>query len=421
MASKPDPGFKRLQVIGLGYVGLPTAAIFASRGGLDVLGVDTDGSVVDLINQGRVHIVEPDLDHLVSDAVAAGKLRAATQPEPADAFIIAVPTPLTDDHKPDLRHLNAAAESLSGVLKKGDLIVVESTVPVGATESLSALLAERCPGLTFPHDAGAGADIRIAHSPERVLPGRVVEELTRNDRVIGGLSPPCGERAAALYGLALEGRCLLTTAATAELVKLAENAYRDVNIAFANELSMVCDRLGIDVWEAVELANHHPRVDILKPGPGVGGHCIAVDPWFIVDSAAGDTGLIEAARKVNDAKPHHLAAQIIAAAKDMNDPVIACLGLAYKADIDDLRQSPAITVVQDLAAAGIGKILAVEPYVDELPPELAGLDGVAKVDLDEALDAATIVVLLADHRAFKEVAPERLAGKVVFDTRGAWR
>ncbi len=420
MASKPDPGFKRLSVIGLGYVGLPTAAIFASRG-LDVLGVDTDGGVVDLINQGQVHLVEPDLDRLVSDAVAAGKLRAQTQPEPADAFIIAVPTPFTDDRKPDLRHLHAAAESLSGVLKQGDLIVVESTVPVGATETLSRRLAERCPGLTFPHDAGRRADIRIAHSPERVLPGRVVEELTRNDRVIGGISPPCAERAAALYGLALEGRCLLTTAATAELVKLAENAYRDVNIAYANELWMVCDRLGIDVWEAVELANHHPRVNILRPGPGVGGHCIAVDPWFIVDSAPGDTGLIEAARKVNDAKPHHLAGQIVAAAKDMDAPVIACLGLAYKADIDDLRQSPAITVVRDLAAAGIGKILAVEPYVDELPPELAGLDGVAKADLDEALESAHIVVLLADHRAFKEVAKERLAGKVVFDTRGAWR
>ncbi len=420
MASKPDPGFKRLSVIGLGYVGLPTAAVFASRG-LDVLGVDTDAGVVELINRGRVPIVEPDLDRLVSAAVAAGTLRAQTRPEPADAFIIAVPTPFTADRKPDLRHLNAAAESLSGVLKKGDLIVVESTVPVGATETLSARLAERCPGLTFPHDAGGGADIRIAHSPERVLPGRVVKELTRNDRVIGGLSPLCAKRAAALYGLALDGRCLLTTAATAELVKLAENAYRDVNIAFANELSMVCDRLGIDVWEVVELANHHPRVNVLRPGPGVGGHCIAVDPWFIVDSAPGDTDLIEAARKVNDAKPHHLARQIIAAAKDMDAPVIACLGLAYKADIDDLRQSPAVTVVRELAAAGIGKILAVEPYVDALPPELAGLDGVAKADLDEALDAATIVVLLADHRAFKEVARERLSGKVIFDSRGAWR
>ncbi len=420
MAPKPDPGFRRLSVIGLGYVGLPTAAVFASRG-LDVLGVDTNGGVVDLINQGRVPIVEPDLDHLVSDAVAAGKLRAATKPEPADAFIIAVPTPFTPDRKPDLRHLYAAAESLSGVLKKGDLIVVESTVPVGTTETLSQRLAERCPGLTFPHDAGGGADIRISHSPERVLPGRVVKELTRNDRVIGGISPHCAERATALYGLALEGRCLLTTAGTAELVKLAENAYRDVNIAFANELSMVCDRLAIDVWEAVELANHHPRVDILRPGPGVGGHCIAIDPWFIVDSAAGDTDLIEAARKVNDAKPHHLASQIVAAAKDMDAPVIACLGLAYKADIDDLRQSPAVTVVRDLAAAGIGTILAVEPYVDELPPELAGLDNVAKANLDEALESAHIVVLLAEHRVFKEVVKERLSGKVVFDTRGAWR
>jgi UDP-N-acetyl-D-mannosaminuronic acid dehydrogenase len=245
--------------------------------------------------------------------------------------------------------------------------------------------------------------------------------LAQNDRVIGGISPRCGERAADLYRLAVEGKCLLTTAPTAELVKLSENAFRDVNIAFANELSVICDRLGIDVWEAVELANHHPRVNVLQPGPGVGGHCIAVDPWFIVDSAPDDTDLIQAARKVNDAKPLHLAGRIIDAARGLKNPVIACLGLAYKADIDDLRESPAVTVVKELAAANVGKILAVEPHVNAMPQELEGLDRVTKADLEEALDKADVVVLLTDHRAFKDVPPERLEGKRVFDARGVWR
>ena len=403
MSSRRGHGFKRLSVIGLGYVGLPTAAIFASRG-LDVLGVDIRADVVDVINRGEVHIVEPDLGKIVLDAVNTGKLRAAPAPEEADAHIIAVPTPFTDDRKPDLSHLHDAAEGLSGVLKKGDLIVIESTVPVGTTETVSVRLSDLCPGLTFPHEASADADIRIAHSPERVLPGNVVAELTKNDRVIGGITARCGERAAELYGLAVKGKCLLTTAPTAELVKLAENAYRDVNIAFANELSVICDRLGIDVWEAVELANHHPRVNVLQPGPGVGGHCIAVDPWFIVDSAPDDTPLIRAARQVNDAKPHHLAGRIADAARRRDNPVIACLGLSYKADIDDLRESPAITVVKALAKAGAGIILAVEPHVEALPPELDGLEGVSMASLDEALERANIVVLLADHRAFKDVA-----------------
>ena len=420
MTSKPDPSFKKLSVVGLGYVGLPTAAIFAGRG-LDVLGVDINAEIVELINQGKVHLVEPDLDKMVHDAVGAGKLRAATEPEPADAFILAVPTPFTDERKPDLSHLQAAAESLKGVLKKGDLIVVESTVPVGATESLSARLSDLCPKLSFPHEAGAEADIMIAHSPERVLPGHVIRELTQNDRVIGGISPRCGERAAALYRLVVEAECLLTTAPTAELIKLSENAYRDVNIAFANELSVICDRLGIDVWEAIELANHHPRVNVLQPGPGVGGHCIAVDPWFIVDSAPDDTDLIRAARKVNDAKPHHLAGRIVEAARDLKDPVIACLGLAYKADIDDLRESPAITVVRELAGADAGEILTVEPHIDALPPALEGLCNITKANLEEALEKADVVVLLTDHRAFKDVPRKRLEGKRVFDARGVWR
>ena len=413
--------FNTLSVLGLGYVGLPTAVVFASRG-IDVLGVDTNAAVVEKINRGEVHIVEPDLDKIVHDAVAEGKLRAATEPEPADAFIIAVPTPFTDGNKPDLGYVMAAAESLAPVLKAGDLIVVESTVPVGTTRAVSERLSELCPCLSFPHHS-EDADIHIAHSPERVLPGRVIAELIRNDRVIGGISPACGERAAALYGLAVEGECLLTTAPTAELVKLSENAFRDVNIAFANELSIICEKLGVDPWEAVRLANHHPRVNILQPGPGVGGHCIAVDPWFIVDSAPDDTDLIRAARKVNDAKPHHLAEQVIAAAREQAAPVIACLGLAYKADIDDLRQSPAVTVVQRLAEAMTenGEILCVEPHIETLPPDLEGVAGITLAGLDDALERADIVVLLVDHRVFKDLARERLSAKQVFDARGIWR
>jgi UDP-N-acetyl-D-mannosaminuronic acid dehydrogenase len=419
-AKQAGPAIKRLCVIGLGYVGLPTAAIFAGRG-VAVTGVDTNRDIVDKVNRGEIHIVEPNLDKLVQTAVADGRLRAATAPEPADAFVIAVPTPFAADHKPDLTYVMAAADSLKNVLKKGDLIVVESTVPVGTTEAVSARLATLLPGLSFPHETGDEADVNIAHSPERVLPGHVVAEITRNDRVIGGISRRCGERAAALYRQAVEGECLITTARTAELVKLAENAFRDVNIAFANELSLVADRLGIDVWEVVELANHHPRVNVLKPGPGVGGHCIAVDPWFIVDSAPAETPLIQAARRVNDGKPGYLAGRIADAAKAVKDPVIACLGLAYKADIDDLRESPAVAVVRALSEAKAGRVLAVEPHVKALPASLKEMKNVSLAGLDEALKAADVVVLLTDHKAFRDIDRQRLAGKIVIDARGAWR
>ncbi len=415
-----EPGFSSVCVIGLGYVGLPTAVIFA-RSGLDVLGVDIDEDTVALINDGRVHIVEPDLDDAVRDAVKSGKLSAALEPAAADAFIIAVPTPFKDDHQPDLAHVEAAARALAPVLKRGDLVIVESTSPVGATERVSEWLAELRADLAFPHDSGDAADVRIAHSPERVLPGRVMVELVDNDRVVGGVSRACAERAAAFYELAVDGACLLTDARTAELVKLAENAYRDVNIAFANELSMVCDRLGIDPWETVELANHHPRVNVLQPGPGVGGHCIAVDPWFIVDSAPELTPLIRAARQVNDAKPKHVAAKVREAAAAFETPSVACLGLAYKADIDDLRESPAVAIVAELAADANQPVLVVEPHVDALPAELAGLAAVELCDLEAALERADVVVLLTDHAAFREVDRGCLDGKTVIDSRGLWR
>jgi len=412
--------FEKLCVVGLGYVGLPTAAVFASRG-LDVLGYDINPETVNLINEGRVHIVEPDLDILVNGAVARGKLKAATAPEPADVFIIAVPTPFADGHKPDLAYLQAAAEAIAPVLVAGNLIIIESTSPVGTTQRVSEWLAEQRPDLNFPHTHGETADVCLAHSPERVLPGRVLIELTRNDRVVGGMTRRCAEQAAAFYRIAVDGRCLLTTAATAELVKLAENAYRDVNIAFANELSVVCDNLGIDVWEAVELANHHPRVDILQPGPGVGGHCIAVDPWFIVDSSPDDTPLIRTAREVNDTKPDRVVAAAKALCEGLDNPTVACLGLAYKADIDDLRESPAVDITRALAWQLNGTVLVVEPHIRELPTDLADMKNLSLVDLQTAYEQAQVIVLLTDHATFKDLPPVPRDGQHLIDTRGAWR
>jgi UDP-N-acetyl-D-mannosaminuronic acid dehydrogenase len=414
-----NAGFERVSVIGLGYVGLPTAAVMANRG-LSVIGVDANPKAVERINRGEAHIVEPDLDILVRSATTSGNLRAVSTPEPANAFIVAVPTPFKENHEPDLAYVESAVRSIAPVLAKGNLVVLESTSPVGTTERMAAWLAELRPDLGFPGH-GTTMDVHIAYSPERVLPGRVLIELVDNDRVIGGLTPACGERAKELYSLFVQGTCFLTTARTAELVKLSENAYRDLNIAFANELSLVCEKVGVNVWEAIELANRHPRVEILKPGPGVGGHCIAVDPWFIVDSARDVTPLIQAARGVNDGKPHHVAQLVAEAARGKKNPTLACLGLAYKADIDDFRESPSVDVITHLDAKLFAKILVVEPHSDHLPDSIAKIPGIALTDLDSALDQADIIVLLTDHTPFRNLERARLAGKSVIDTRGVWR
>lgn len=412
--------YKKISVVGLGYIGLPTSAILASRG-VQVIGVDVSEKVVAILNAGDVHIVEPDLDVVVRGVVNAGTFRAVTRPEPADAFLIAVPTPFHDGHKPDISYVEAATRSIASVLQRGNLVVLESTSPVGTTEKMSHWLAEARPDLTFPHQVGDAADIQIAHCPERVLPGHVLRELIENDRIIGGLSSRCTERATELYRIFVEGKCLVTDARTAEMSKLTENSFRDVNIAFANELSLICDRLGIDVWELIELANHHPRVNILQPGPGVGGHCIAVDPWFIVDSAPEEARLIRVAREVNDGKPHYVLGKVRAAAERFKAPIIACLGLAFKADIDDLRESPALEIVKDLAATEKSGLLIVEPYIDELPPSLSGLDNIQLVAVEDALAKADIVVLLVNHQQFSNVDRSLLLDKVVIDTRGQFR
>lgn len=412
--------FETVSVIGLGYIGLPTAAVVASRG-INVIGVDVNQQAVDTINEGKIHIVEPDLDIVVRGVVATGNLRATTEAQRADAFMVAVPTPFKDNGggpvEADLSYIQSAAQAIAPVLEKGNLVVLESTSPVGATEQLAAWLSEARPDLSFPQQVGDNADIKIAHCPERVLPGYVLQELVSNDRVIGGMSQACSKRAVELYENFVRGECIITNARTAEMAKLTENSFRDVNIAFANELSLICDKLKINVWELIRLANRHPRVNILNPGPGVGGHCIAVDPWFIVSSAPEQAKLIKQARLVNDGKPSYVVEQIKQAADEFKRPVIACLGLSFKADIDDLRESPALDIVSDLAQQQIGAVLAVEPNIDELPSHL-GAQGVELTSLEQALELANIVVVLVDHKQFKNADKTEFARKVVIDTRG---
>ncbi|PKH01078.1 UDP-N-acetyl-D-mannosamine dehydrogenase [Psychromonas sp. MB-3u-54] len=412
--------FEKVSVVGLGYIGLPTAAIIASRG-MTVIGVEVNQNAVNLINAGKIHIVEPDLDIVVRSVVSTGNLRAVTIAEPADVFMIAVPTPFihSDDnsHQPDLSYIESAANTIAPVLEKGNLVILESTSPVGTTEKLATWLAKARPDLSFPQDKGNAADINIAHCPERVLPGYVLQELVSNDRVIGGMSKTCSEKAVALYRTFVRGECIITNTRTAEMAKLTENSFRDVNIAFANELSIICDKLKINAWELIKLANRHPRVNILNPGPGVGGHCIAVDPWFIVDSCPEEANLIKQARLTNDRKPHYVIEQITHAADEFKRPVIACLGLAFKADIDDLRESPALQIVKQLADKKVGQIMAVEPNIKSLPEHLLK-ENVQFSSLENALEVANIVVILVDHQEFKITDKTLLATKVVIDTRG---
>lgn len=419
--------FETISVVGLGYIGLPTAAMFASRK-IKVIGVDVNEHTVNTINRGHIHIVEPELDMIVHAAVTEGYLRASTKQEPADAFLIAVPTPFKGDHEPDLSYIESAARSIAPVLKKGDLVILESTSPVGATEQMAVWLAEARPDLSFPQQAGEQADINVAHCPERVLPGHVVRELVENDRVIGGMTPRCSKRSIELYKAFVQGECVITNARTAEMAKLTENASRDVSIAFANELSVICDELDINVWELIKLANRHPRVNILQPGPGVGGHCIAVDPWFIVSKTPELAKLIHTARLVNDAKPDWVVERVkaacfkVACQKDAspNELTVACLGLTFKADIDDLRQSPALEITKAIRQECKGKLLVVEPNITRLPEALVD-DDLVLSDMDAAIDQADVIVLLVDHKEFVSVEKEILVGKSLVDTRGLWR
>ncbi|MCB4793764.1 UDP-N-acetyl-D-mannosamine dehydrogenase [Pseudomonas sp. NP21570] len=416
--------FETISVVGLGYIGLPTAAVFAARK-KRVIGIDVNEHAVATINRGEIHIVEPDLDMVVHAAVTEGYLRATTTPEPADAFLIAVPTPFNADHEPDLSYIEAASKAIAPVLAKGSLVILESTSPVGATEAMAKWLAAARPDLSFPQTHGESSDIRVAHCPERVLPGHVLRELVENDRIIGGMTRKCSEAAAALYKTFVEGECIVTDARTAEMCKLTENSFRDVNIAFANELSIICDKLDINVWELIRLANRHPRVNILQPGPGVGGHCIAVDPWFIVSKTPEQARLIRTAREVNDSKPEWVLGKVDQAlraylaanpGKTASDVTIACFGLAFKADIDDLRESPALAIAAELLRRHPGDVMMVEPNVDTLP---AALNRASLVGIDDALSRAEIAVLLVDHQEFKAISLPAHVKAV--DTRGLWK
>lgn len=417
--------FSRISVIGLGYIGLPTAAMFASRK-IEVIGVDVNRRAVNIINRGEIHIVEPDLDMVVHAAVHEGYLRATTTPEPAEAYLIAVPTPFKgDNHEPDLSYIAAAARAIAPVLRPGNLVILESTSPVGTTEAMADWLAETRPDLSFPQTHGEASDIRIAHCPERVLPGKVMRELITNDRVIGGMTPRCSAMAARLYHSFVTGDCVVASGPrVAEMAKLTENSFRDVNIAFANELSLICDELGMDVWELIRLANLHPRVNILQPGPGVGGHCIAVDPWFIVSSAPDSAHLIRTARGVNDAKRKWTFGRIKTAMLEAEQrcgrkPVLACLGLAFKPNIDDLRNSPALDIVAELAQEFGKGILTVEPHLAKLPAKLKGV-GVRLVAIDQAVTQADVIVGLVAHDAFKTIDVGRLGDKTVIDICAIW-
>lgn len=388
-----------VSVFGLGYIGLPTATVIASRG-VNVVGVDVTEHVVNSVNEGKLHIVEPKLGELLADVVQKGFLRATMIPEPADAFLIAVPTPFKNEHKPDLSHIQAVAQSLAPVLQKGNVVILESTSPVGTTEQLAAWLAEARPDLSFPQQAANEADVQVAYCPERVLPGKVLQELVDNDRVIGGMSEKASSMAAEVYSVFVKGDLSFSNSRTAEMCKLTENSFRDVNIAFANELSLICDELGINVWELIKLSNKHPRVNILNPGCGVGGHCIAVDPWFIVDSCPSTTRLIKTARVINDSKPQWVIDKIIQKTKIVADriPKIAIWGITFKPNSDDIRNSPAMLIVEKLLAHGFD-LIVVDPYVKDLPSTLKGKLNFYNYVNDEAL-SADLQCVLVNHTEF---------------------
>lgn len=407
--------FSTVCVVGLGYIGLPTAVILADHG-VRTIGMDVSERTVAAINDGRVPFVEPGLREVLERTVANKQLTAQTYVPQADAYIVAVPTPFTENRSADLSYIESAGRSVAAQLRGGELIILESTSPPGATEHMREVILEERPDLDSDK-------LLVAHCPERVLPGKIMEEMITNDRIIGGVTSEAAVAARNLYKSFCKGDLLVTDAKTAEMAKLTENSFRDVNIAFANELSLICHKIGIDVWELIELSNHHPRVNILKPGPGVGGHCIAVDPWFIVDAAPDESNLIRTARQTNDAKPEWMLGRIEQAMEQYGAGAkVALMGLAFKANIDDLRESPSMRIAEKLAdMAPDADILAVEPHIDELPPSLAKHQNVRLASVEEGLKTADIVVLLVDHDVFKAVSAERLRDKTVIDSRGIWR
>ena len=389
----------KIVVVGLGYIGLPVASILADTG-YKVLGVDINPDVVDVINRGEIHIVEPELDNITKKVVNSGYFKASLTVELADIFIVAVPTPFDNNKKPDLSYVKSAIVAIAPLLQENNLVIIESTCPVGTTDTMYNLIHELRPKLQ---------NINFAYCPERVLPGKIIKELISNSRIVGGVDSASATKAADFYKIFVKGEVIITDAKTAEMCKLAENAFRDVNIAFANELSVLCDDNGVDVWELIKLANKHPRVDILQPGPGVGGHCIAVDPWFLVADKA-NANLIKTARLINDNKPDIVVAKIIKAAGDFVNPKIACLGATFKPNIDDVRGSPALQIINKLQQLSVGEIAVCDPYMQ-------ATDNIKLVALDNATEWADIIVVLVLHRQFID-ASYLLRNKLVIDIAG---
>lgn len=409
--------FDIVSVVGLGYTGLPTAAFIAASG-VRVVGVDTDHRRVALINSGTPPFSEPDFETLLADVVKRGNLSAQAETPYAEAYVIAVPTPFDSSHEIDMRYIYAAASNIASQLRGGELIVLESTSPPGTTQRLADHVLELRPDLTL-HEHQPNT-IYFSHAPERVLPGSIMKEMLTNNRVIGGLTPRAAYITKDLYATFACGEISTTDASTAEMVKLTENTFRDVNIALANELSMVCDKLGINIWHLIDLANQHPRVDLLQPGPGVGGHCVAVDPWFIISAAPEQTRLLRAARTANDAKPEYIVQKVVAAVRKKKEAKVACFGLTFKADVDDLRNSPAIEIIDGLCASlPSTTILATDPHVSELPTNLSVHKNLRLTPVDLALSTADIVLILVAHEEFRAFTHNQLRGKVKIDVVNA--
>lgn len=409
--------------VGLGYIGLPTAVVMANSG-LKVTGIDVNAANVEKINRGEVTIIEPGLEDELKKALDSERFSASTEQVHADAYIIAVPTPFTDGHAVDMKYIYSAAEAIAPQLEGNELVVLESTSPPLTTQQMAQRILELRPDLRADKDGTDPTDktVYFAHCPERILPGKAMEELRTNDRIIGGQTSEATRRASEIYASFCEGELLPTNDVTAEMAKLTENSFRDVNIAFANELSLIADNLNINVWELIELANHHPRVNILQPGPGVGGHCIAVDPWFIVSSDPENSKLIGTARRINDGKPEWVIDKVVEAIGKSEGTRLAILGLAFKPDIDDLRESPALEIAKRISTQFEDtQIDVVEPNIQSLPDSLSGFDNVELKPLEQAVESADVVLLLVDHRQFKEYDAEKLKAKTVIDTKGLWQ
>ena len=395
-----------------------------ANSGLEVTGVDVNAANVEKINRGEVTIIEPGLEDELKKALDSGRFSASTEQVHADAYIIAVPTPFTDGHAVDMKYIYSAAEAIAPQLEGNELVVLESTSPPLTTQKMAQRILDLRPDLRADKEGTDPTEktVYFAHCPERILPGKAMEELRTNDRIIGGQTSEATRRASEVYASFCEGELLPTNDVTAEMAKLTENSFRDVNIAFANELSLIADNLDINVWELIELANHHPRVNILQPGPGVGGHCIAVDPWFIVSSDPENSKLIGTARRINDDKPEWVIDKVVEAFEKSEGKELAILGLAFKPDIDDLRESPALEIAKRISTQFEDtQIDVVEPNIQSLPDSLSGFDNVELKPLEQAVDSADVVLLLVDHRQFKEFDAEKLKTKTVIDTKGLWQ